>query len=284
MGTMGILQLNHLHPPFNNVKARQAMLYIINNADYLNTIAADPKLQKLCFSYFGCDVGMETDAGSEIYKGPKDYKKAEALFKEAGYNGEPITILHATDHQYINPANLVMIQQLRKARFLTLDVQAMDWGTVESRRAKKEPPAQGGWNIFITGTTVYLVQPDHTHLDRHGLRQGLVRLAVRRQVRGPAQSLGLCSRPRNSQGGRGRVVPAGLRSGAVHLVRAVAKSRRVSVGPAHWRAVGAVGPANVEHREEVTVPGWHVLRLPAVRPQPSARVRERIGTIVLRAR
>ena len=163
MGTMGILQLNHLHPPFNNVKARQAMLYIINNADYLNTIAADPKLQKLCFSYFGCDVGMETDAGSEIYKGPKDYKKAEALFKEAGYNGEPITILHATDHQYINPANLVMIQQLRKARFLKLDVQAMDWGTVVSRRAKKEPPAQGGWNIFITGTTVLTSSSPITH-------------------------------------------------------------------------------------------------------------------------
>jgi peptide/nickel transport system substrate-binding protein len=163
MGTMGILQLNHLHPPFNNVKARQAMLYIINNADYLNTIAADPKLQKLCFSFFGCDVAMETDAGSEIYKGAKDYKKAEALFKEAGYNGEPITILHATDHQYINPANLVMIQQLRKAGFLKLDVQAMDWGTVVSRRAKKEPPAQGGWNIFITGTTVLTSSSPITH-------------------------------------------------------------------------------------------------------------------------
>jgi peptide/nickel transport system substrate-binding protein len=150
MGTMGILQLNHLHPPFNNVKARQAMLYLINNADFLNTIAADKKLQTLCYSYFGCGVAMETDAGSEPYKGPKDVKKAEALFKEAGYNGEPITILHATDHQYINPANLVMIQQLRKAGFLKLDVQAMDWGTVVSRRAKKEPPAQGGWNIFVT--------------------------------------------------------------------------------------------------------------------------------------
>jgi peptide/nickel transport system substrate-binding protein len=88
MGTMGILQLNHLHPPFNNVKARQAMHYIINNADFLNTLAADKKLQKLCFSFFGCDVAMETDAGSEAYKGPKDYKKAEALFKEAqgGWN------------------------------------------------------------------------------------------------------------------------------------------------------------------------------------------------------
>ncbi len=164
MGTMGIIQLNHLHPPFNNVKARQAMLYILHNPDYLNTIAANKDLQRLCYSYFGCAVEMETDAGAEPYKGPRDYKKAEALFKEAGYNGEPITILHATDHQYINPANLVMIQQLRKAGFLKLDVQAMDWGTVVARRAKKEPPAQGGWNIFITGTTVLTSSNPITHV------------------------------------------------------------------------------------------------------------------------
>lgn len=163
MGTMGILQLNHLHPPFNNVKARQAMYYLINNADYLNTIAADEALQTLCFSYFGCGVTMETDAGSEPYKGAKNIARAEQLFKEAGYKGEPITILQATDHQYITPANLVMIQQLRKANFLKLDVQAMDWGSVVSRRAKKEPPAQGGWNIFITGTTVLTSSSPVTH-------------------------------------------------------------------------------------------------------------------------
>lgn len=164
MGTMGIIQLNHLHPPFNNLKARQAMLYLISNADYLNTISAEKSLQTLCFSYFGCGVAMETDAGSEPYKGPKDYARAEKLFKEAGYKGEPITILHATDHQYINPANLVLIQQLRKAKFLKLDVQAMDWGTVVSRRAKKEAPAQGGWNIFITGTTVLNSANPVTHV------------------------------------------------------------------------------------------------------------------------
>jgi peptide/nickel transport system substrate-binding protein len=164
MGTMGIIQLNHLHPPFNNVKARQAMLYIINNADYLNTIAADKKWQRLCYSYFGCGVEMETDAGSEPYRGPKDYKKAEQLFKEAGYNGEPITILHATDHPYVNPATLVLIQQLRKARLLSLDVQAMDWGSVVARRAKKEAPAQGGWNIFVTGTTVVGSSSPITHV------------------------------------------------------------------------------------------------------------------------
>jgi peptide/nickel transport system substrate-binding protein len=163
MGTMGIIQMNHLHPPFNNAKARQALFYLIDNADYLNTIAADKKLQTLCFSYFGCGVEMETDAGSEPYKGKKDPKKAEQLFREAGYNGEPITILHATDHAYIAPAGLVLQQQLRQAGFLKLDVQSMDWGSVVARRAKKEPPAQGGWNIFITGTTVLNSSSPMTH-------------------------------------------------------------------------------------------------------------------------
>jgi peptide/nickel transport system substrate-binding protein len=32
----------------------------------------------------------------------------------------------------------------------TLDYAAVDWGTVVARRAKKEPPSQGGWNMYIT--------------------------------------------------------------------------------------------------------------------------------------
>ena len=162
-GSMGIIQLNHLHPPFNNVKARQAMLNIVHMPDYLNTIAPDKKLQSVCYSYFGCAVPMETDAGAEAYKAPPDYKKAAEMFKEAGYKGEPITILHATDHQTINPANQVMIQQMRKAGFLKLDAQAMDWGAVVARRAKKDPPAQGGWNIFLTTAPVLGLSNPVTH-------------------------------------------------------------------------------------------------------------------------
>ena len=78
-------------------------------------------------------------------------KKALQLFKEAGYNGEPIVILATTDHNTITPATQVLIQAMRDAG-LNVDAQAMDWGTTVTRRAKKEPPAQGGWNIFVTTT------------------------------------------------------------------------------------------------------------------------------------
>ena len=83
----------------------------------------------------------------------KEYnpKKALQLLKEAGYNGEPITVLAATDHNTITPATQVLIQAMREAG-INLDVQSMDWGSVVSRRAKREPPAQGGWNIFVTTT------------------------------------------------------------------------------------------------------------------------------------
>ena len=40
----GFIRLNHLHPPFNNVKARQAMYYLINQEDFLRAIVGDPDL------------------------------------------------------------------------------------------------------------------------------------------------------------------------------------------------------------------------------------------------
>src|SRR6185295_5785850 len=88
------------------------------------------------------------DGGSAFFK---DYnpKKALQLLKEAGYNGEPITVLAATDHNTITPATQVLIQAMREAG-LNVDVQSMDWGSVVTRRANKNPSNQGGWDIFVT--------------------------------------------------------------------------------------------------------------------------------------
>ena len=40
---MGMMRFNFLHPPFNNQKMRQALLYVVDQKDYVLGIAGDPK-------------------------------------------------------------------------------------------------------------------------------------------------------------------------------------------------------------------------------------------------
>jgi peptide/nickel transport system substrate-binding protein len=148
--THGMIRLNHLHPPFNNVKARQAMYYLINQEDFLRAVVGNPQYYRICHGLITCGTTLANDGGSEWFK-EYNPKKALQLMKEAGYNGEPIVVLSTTDHTTITPATQVLIQAMREAG-LNVDAQAMDWGTTVTRRAKKDPPDKGGWNIFVTTT------------------------------------------------------------------------------------------------------------------------------------
>ncbi|MCX7364996.1 MAG: ABC transporter substrate-binding protein [Alphaproteobacteria bacterium] len=149
--TVGLIRLNHLHPPFDNPKARQAMYHLVNQEDFLRAVVGNPAYYTVCHGLLTCGAPFANEGGSAMLK---DYnpKKALQLLKEAGYKGEPITVLQATDHVTITPATQVLIQAMREAG-INVDAQAMDWGSVVSRRTKREPPAQGGWHIFITGTS-----------------------------------------------------------------------------------------------------------------------------------
>jgi peptide/nickel transport system substrate-binding protein len=148
-GAMGIMRPNHLHPPFNNVKARQALYYLIDQAEYMRVMAGDPEYWTVCDSLFMCGTPSATSAGAEMINKP-DIEKARALFKEAGYNGEPVVVLYPTDHPS-GPAAQVTADRLKKAG-VNVELQAMDWATLTTRRSSKNPPAQGGWNLFHTRT------------------------------------------------------------------------------------------------------------------------------------
>ena len=114
----------------------------------MRAIIGDPKYYKICPALLTCGGPYENDGGSQWMK-EYNPKKALQLLKEAGYKGEPITVLAATDHNTITPATQVLIQAMREAG-INVDVQSMDWGSVVTRRANKNPPSQGGWNIFVT--------------------------------------------------------------------------------------------------------------------------------------
>jgi len=153
LGVQPLLRPNHLYPPFDNKLARQALMYLIKQEDVLKAIVGDrPDLYPpYCPAYFMCGSANETAAGADAYK-EVNVEKAKELLKEAGYNGEPLVIMQPTDRPEHTAATLVVIQALRDAG-INLDVQAADWATISARRAQKTDPKDGGWNLFITGTT-----------------------------------------------------------------------------------------------------------------------------------
>ena len=148
LGTQYILRLNHLYPPFNNVKLRRAALAAIQQEDFLKAVIGDPEYYKVCPAMFMCGTPLATDAGAGIVM-KSDFKLAKKLLKEGGYDGTPVVIMQATDVQLFKNLAPVAAQALKRAGF-KVDLQAMDWQTLVARRAKKDPPSKGGWNVFMT--------------------------------------------------------------------------------------------------------------------------------------
>ncbi|MEL6298452.1 MAG: ABC transporter substrate-binding protein [Pseudomonadota bacterium] len=148
-GNVGMCRLNHLHPPFDNVDARQAMLHLINQKDILRAAFGNEKYFRECPSLFGCAGLMQNEENIGWFKGGQDLKKAAELFKKAGYDGRPVYVLQATNIGFMNNAALLIAQWLREAG-VNARLEASDWGAVVTRRAVKKPPSEGGWNIFIT--------------------------------------------------------------------------------------------------------------------------------------
>ena len=158
LGLQYIFRYNVLHKPFDNPKIRQALFYAFNQQDFLNGVIGDPKYYKTCKAMFMCDTPFASTKGWDD-KLDSNMEKAKALLKEGGYDGTPVVLLGTTDLQVLN--NLAPIaKSLMERAGMKVDMQQMDWSTLVSRRAKKDPPAQGGWSALLTATaSVDIVNP-----------------------------------------------------------------------------------------------------------------------------
>jgi peptide/nickel transport system substrate-binding protein len=145
-----MVRFNHLLPPFDKVEMRQAVMAVANQPDFMTALAGDHKYWETCASFFTCGTPMASDAGSTALTGPRDWDKAKKLIAAAGYKGERIVVLDATDQPGPH-AQAQVVADLLKKLGTNVEVQAMDWGTLVTRRASKEPLDKGGWNIFCTG-------------------------------------------------------------------------------------------------------------------------------------
>ena len=73
--------------------------------------------------------------------------QVKAMLDKAGYNGERMVLLHATDHWFFNPTASVIAHSL-SAGGMNIDDEAMDWATVQARRNSREQLDKGGWSMF----------------------------------------------------------------------------------------------------------------------------------------
>jgi peptide/nickel transport system substrate-binding protein len=150
LGNIGVFRMNHLYPPFNDVRARRAVLTALSQEDYMRALVGDDtSLWKPLPGFFTPNTPLYTEEGGEILKGKRDFAAAKKLLAESGYANQPVSCIVAQD-QPITKAQGDVTADLLKRMGMNVDFVATDWGTVGSRRAQKSPPGQGGWGMFHT--------------------------------------------------------------------------------------------------------------------------------------
>jgi peptide/nickel transport system substrate-binding protein len=148
IGSQGMMRFNHLVAPTNNAMVRRALMRALNQKESLAAAVGNPEYYKECTSVFPCGTPLATTAGTDLIY-PANLDAARKLLKESGYNGERTVILQPTDIPISSAFALVVAKAARDIG-MNVDLQAMDWSSITSRRAKKEPVDQGGWNMFPT--------------------------------------------------------------------------------------------------------------------------------------
>ena len=92
-GYIGGIRFNHLHPPFNDVRLRRAVLTAVNQEDYMRAIMGnDHSAWRLCRSQYPCGTTYGTEVDLPVQKG--DLEAAKKMIKEAGYNGQKAVIIN----------------------------------------------------------------------------------------------------------------------------------------------------------------------------------------------
>ena len=147
-GYNGTMRFNHLHPPFDNVKVRRAVMMGVLQTDYMQAATGgDTSAYQTCRSVFPCGSYYGADFPTDAMQG--DIDKARAMLAGSGYSGEKAVIVNPTDLPSVGQMGNVTHDLLRRMG-INVEMAASDWGTVIMRRNSREPVDKGGWSIFHT--------------------------------------------------------------------------------------------------------------------------------------
>ncbi|HUB43853.1 MAG TPA: ABC transporter substrate-binding protein [Acetobacteraceae bacterium] len=150
--TVAFIRPNFQLPPFNDIRARQALAYLFDQKEMMEAAAGNGVGWQECHSFSVCGGPYGTEIGSQPYRTP-DIAKAKELLQQAGYKGEKIVLLGTPQLPAINAMTLVAAQRLKQAG-MNVDVQMTDFAVMFQRmQAANKPLDQGGYNLFAYHAT-----------------------------------------------------------------------------------------------------------------------------------
>ena len=145
--TVAFVRPNFQLPPFNDVRAREALALLVDQEEMMQAVAGEGGAWRKCYSFSVCGSAYGTEDGSEPYRKP-DIARAKQLFIEAGYKGEPIVLLGTPTLAPINAMTQVLASRLQEAG-LKVDVQMTDFASLLQRvNLQNKPIGSGGYNLF----------------------------------------------------------------------------------------------------------------------------------------
>lgn len=152
LGNWTYFRFNHLYPPFDDRRVREAAMLAMDQQQVLDALIGNDEYTRTCPTTLGCGNPYETDYRHDDVVKPQ-LDRAKALLKEAGYDNTPVVVLHPTDMATVSPQPVVIADALRKAGF-NVQLKTMDWQSVVMQQGNQAAPADGGWNIFATYSTL----------------------------------------------------------------------------------------------------------------------------------
>ena len=159
--------MNHLNPPFDNPAIRRALLGAVDQTEFMQAAGGiDPSGWKRRVWAISAPA-LPWRAMPAWRRSPRRAisPRRATRVKAAGYGGEKIVLLGATDVPILKAVADVTADLMQRVGF-NVDYVATDWGTVVQRRTRKDPPDKGGWHLYsnFTGGMDQTTPTTHTNL------------------------------------------------------------------------------------------------------------------------
>lgn len=138
------------HPPFDRAPIRRALLHTIDKVEFMTAVVgADRSLVRGDVGVFAPGAPLANEEGMEVLKGDRDIERVKREIAEAGYGGEKVVLLAASDfptRAALANAGAALLRRVGVEVELVSDA----WAAILRRRASRAAPGAGGWNMFVT--------------------------------------------------------------------------------------------------------------------------------------